>query len=202
MVMACSKLLTYRASGMVHILLLAGFHGSGKDTLGREIVKRHPSYRCIALSAYAKDIAAKRHGFNRAWADLYEEKDQPREEYGGKSIRDLVRSTWEALDREDPLMTANMLVAEINRGRPSDGYIITDFRYQRDYWKLLSAFGRPTIKTVRIQRDCVLPPDRHQMPEEYALEAFPFDVIIDNPESGTPEELYNSFIKVVELTRL
>ena len=166
--------------------MLNGFHGSGKDTLGRLIIEKNPNYMRFALADTVKDIAAERYGFERKLADIPGEKDKPRKEHNNMSIRDMGRAIWMEIYSVDKTTVtrkiAEMMQIEIKKN-PNVKFVITDFRYDHDFIKLCEIFGREHILTVKITRDCVQKPDRVKEPEEYALEHFKFDLNINNNES-------------------
>ena len=176
---------------MVKILMLNGFHGSGKDTLGRLIREHKPNYMRFALADAVKDIAAERYQFDRKLADLPEEKDKPRKEHNNLSIRDMGRAIWMEIYAIDKTRItrkiAEMMASELAKN-PNVKFVITDFRYDHDYYKFVEIFGRENIMTVKINRECIEKPNKFKEPEEYALENFKFDLEIDN--NGSTEQLY------------
>jgi len=177
---------------MVKIIFLNGFHGSGKDTLGRLIINNNPNYVRVAFADTAKDMTAKKHGFQRQLADIPEEKDKARAEYGGQSIRDLCRAIWMEIYATNKTMITEIVIKEMIEKlteNPEINFVITDFRYDHDYYKIIETFGKECVLTVKITRDCVAKPNKDKEPEEYALEQFTFDKQIEN--NGTYDELYN-----------
>ena len=185
---------------MVKIIMLNGFHGSGKDTAGQLIMEHHKNYKRYAFADIVKDIAAKRYGFSRELADMPSEKDKTREEHNGLSIRDMGRAIWMEIYATNKTMVTEIVAENMLKEleeNPAVNFVITDFRYDHDYHKLVEIFGREAITTIKIIRDCVKLPDKIKEPEEYALENFVFDNIISN--NGTYDELYNHITVVVHL---
>ncbi len=179
---------------MVKIVLLNGFMGSGKDTLGQLICQHDSRFRRYALSEISKDIASERHGFERHLADHPEAKNIARPEHNNLSIRDLVRQIWVETDQIDKLLFTNKVIAKIIQDNVSH-VVITDFRLPRDFDRFVAVFGQDNVMTIKIQRQSISPPPRQTHFEEYKLENFNFDHIITNHQ--TPIDMYHNYLLVV-----
>jgi hypothetical protein len=183
---------------MPKFILNSGFKGSGKDTLGEQIKKKLVNFKRYAFADTLKDIAAERYGFDRKLADIHEEKDKPRPEYGGRSIRELGREVWLEIKEKNPTMLSEIVYLKIKEDLKNDNtmnFVITDFRYDFDYNTIVKYFGKESVLTVRINKN-VEPPNEEKEPEEYALKNFKFDVYVDN--NGTFEQLWINFISSVD----
>jgi hypothetical protein len=174
--------------------MISGFRGSGKDTLGSQIIMNWLNFKRYAFADKLKDIIAEKYGFDRDLADIRNEKDKPRDEYYGKSIRDLGREEWLKIKEGNPTMFSETVARNIKSDiemDPDTNFVITDFRYEFDYDNLVKHFGEDGIRTVRISRNGIDLPDEQREPEEYALKGFPFDIHIAN--NGTYEQLWDTF---------
>lgn len=183
---------------MPKIILLSGFRGSGKDTLGQLIIDNMPHFERQAFADKLKDIIAEKYGFDRNLADIRAEKEMPRSEYGGLSIRELGRKEWLTIKETHPTLFSEGVGATMQRRwdkDPDTRFVVTDFRYRCDFETLVKLFGRDVILTVRIHRPGIQVPDRETEPEEYALEDFDFDLTLEN--DGTFEDLWRRFSEVV-----
>ncbi len=168
------------------ILMLNGFHGSGKDTLYKLINNYDANYQRCSLADKAKDLASVKYKFDRKLADIHEEKDIPRQEYDGDSLRDIVRKEWMEIYKTDKTKITKIIVEEIKNKlkiNPNFRFVVTDFRYDFDYNMLCDVFGKKSILTVKITREQAGKPDRIKEPEEYALEHFTFDLAINNDQT-------------------
>ena len=180
---------------MCKIYMISGYRNSGKDTLGNLIIELLGPFKRFAFADELKNLASKKSGFARKLADIREEKDKPRPEYAGKSIRDLGREVWLEIKKTNPTLfsedISNKMKDELKKN-PKMNFVITDFRYEFDYNKLVENFYRENIVTVRINRRGIEIPDEESEPEEHALKNFTFDITIDN--NGTLEELWENFL--------
>lgn len=178
------------------IIMISGFRGAGKDTLGSQIINKLENFTRYAFADELKDIASYRYGFDRELADIREEKDKPRPEYNSSSIRDLGRNVWLEIKETNPTKFSENIASKMKEDLKKNNkmnFVITDFRYQCDYNTLVKYFGKQDIITIRINRDGIEIPNEEKEPEEYALKNFNFNIYIQN--RGTFEELWDNFIK-------
>jgi hypothetical protein len=183
---------------MPQIIFNCGFINSGKDTLGQQIIKNWINYKRYSFADTLKDIAAERYGFDRILADIRNEKDKPRPEYDGQSIRDLGRKIWFEIKERNPTMLSEIVALKMKEDLKNDSamnFVITDFRYEFDYDTIIKYFGKENTLTVRINRNGIQIPNEDKEPEEFALKNFKFDIYIDN--NGTFEQLWENFVKSV-----
>jgi dephospho-CoA kinase len=181
------------------IIMISGFRGSGKDTLGSLIIK-HRKFKRYGFADQLKDIASKKYNFDRKYADLREEKDKLRPEYNNQSIRDLVRKESQEIEKTNSKMLSEEVLNKMKediKNDPEINFVITDFRYKHDYEPLEEYFGKKSILTIKINRIGIEIPNEEKEPEEYALKHFEFDIYIQNDSSI--EELWINFDKKIKI---
>jgi dephospho-CoA kinase len=188
------------------IIFLSGFRGSGKDATYKVIRDKfhQPNILFIRISIAdtIKDIGAETYNFDRKLADDHFEKDKKRHELNGKSIREVCREIADEKQKGDPTCFSRVAcnkMRKCNAERLTNNeiiFVVTDYRYKHDYDEIKNQFSSEEIVTIRINRKSVKEPDREREREEYALEDFPFDYIINN--DGSLDDLCNSCVPIIE----
>jgi hypothetical protein len=172
------------------LILISGFRGSGKDTLGGLIMKDLKHYKRFAFADELKIMVAEKYGFDVNLAHLRDEKDKPREEFNGLSIRDICRKEALVIETANPLAYSEIIINKIFDDTDKN-YVITDFRFECHYHHFVKFFGKDKIITVRVNRNSCQIPDLVKEPEEHYLDNFPFDIYVEN--NGTIREMYENF---------
>jgi hypothetical protein len=176
----------------LHIVLLSGWSGSGKDTIGK-LLTTQKGFRRYAFADPVKDQAAKRYGFGRALADTPEGKAtvvQPTNFLmpGGRTVRDWVIYHGEERKRIDGAgVWAAAIAARIQADRLEAGgsapyrVVITDWRFPEELVELQRRLAGAEFWPVRLVRA-----EQRVSPvgsmTEYSLSGFPmrhFDALAD-----------------------
>lgn len=161
------------------IVLLSGWSGAGKDTVGARLVAEH-EFKRYAFADPVKDVAAALYGFDRRLADTQEGKATvvPQRNWlmpAGRTVREWVIQVGE--DRKKvhgggiwaQKIAAQILDAPSFRGR----YVLTDWRFPEELVALQEALPQGAeFYPVRLVR-----PGQRVSPvgsiTEYSLSGFP-----------------------------
>lgn len=162
---------------MQHIILLSGFCGSGKDTVGKLIISNQAKFIRLACADKCKDEAAEIYKFKREYADDPLVKDLVVD--GQMSIRDQCRQVWLNYLESDPTYFIRQIVKHIQENNVGH-VVLTDFRYPFEFETLKQSFPRSRITTWRINSKRITPPAIDKSPEEYALQKFQFTGYLSN----------------------
>jgi hypothetical protein len=161
--------------------MLSGYMGSGKDTVGAMLRER--GFRRLAFADAIKDRAARLYGLDRAALDTQEGKRRQIDLPDGTrcSVRRLLIDHAEAQRARDEGFWANILLETAKR-EGSCKIVVTDWRFPAEHAVLERAKNalNALLTTWRIERWSEPPLDD---PSERALDAFPFDVVVENKGS-------------------
>jgi hypothetical protein len=176
----------------LHIVLLSGWSGSGKDTIGR-LLTTHKGFKRYAFADPVKDQAAKRYGFERGLADTPEGKETavPAQNFlmpAGRTVRDWVIHHGEERKRIDGAgVWAAAIAARIQADRLEAGgsapfrAVITDWRFPEELVELQRRLPGAEFWPVRLVRGGQRVSPVGSM-TEYSLSGFPmpgFDALAD-----------------------
>lgn len=176
----------------MHVILLSGWRGVGKDQLGAALCE-HYGYRRYAFADALKDYCAKCFDVPRALFDHRTKKDVPI--FGKLSPRALCIREAQRLREHDNAFFARGLVARLALEQP-DRVVITDWRYPIER-QILAA--NPHVKAILTIRLCwpekpsenpATPPSQDEI-NEHALDNISFDL-----KFPTPLELTSALIKM------
>jgi hypothetical protein len=175
----------------MHIILLAGYAGSGKDTAGAAL--KLYGYTRYAVADAVKLYSSKRHGFS---LDLTHTQDGKATFFNNKTVRQhLIDDSAELKAiHNDPAYWIRMLAETIKNTQPQK-VVITDWRYPAELTHLHTVFPTAQITTVRISRSCITPSND---PSEHEIDAIPTDYTVKN--DTTPEDLAHAFLQIPFIT--
>ena len=153
------------------IIMLSGKAGSGKDTFYKLSLPGNFDCERFAFADYLKDVAR-----SVGWDGTKEEKGRQLLIDLGSIVRKYNPNFWVDIVIENIKFTAlDFLFDGVS--------IITDWRYQNEYDRMVEAFGSENVITVRIERTelhSTLTEDQQKDQSEVDLEDFPFDYVIEN----------------------
>jgi dephospho-CoA kinase len=163
----------------MHIILISGYAGSGKDTLADIITKY--GYKKYSVADNVKKYSSSLHGFSY---DLTQSqigkrtivKSEKTNEV--KTVRDFLisDSLLNKTLNNDEAYWAKQLSKEILQTSP-DKVVISDWRYIEEYEHLKIIFPEAAFLKVRVKRACVKP---MLDPSEHQLDLVEYDIEIDN----------------------
>lgn len=179
---------------MVFVIMIRGPSGAGKDTFGELIRSNDNRFVRYAFADEAKIITARKNGFKEEIAFEINEKDKPREEFGGKTARDLVRIEWIEMRSKNSRCFVDMVIEKIVQNRELF-VVITDLRYPIEYTAFCERFGKENIKTVNISRDIVKLNEEREEENGFTNCNFLFDFDIFNDD--TFAELSNKAVHIL-----
>jgi molybdopterin-guanine dinucleotide biosynthesis protein len=169
------------------IILITGWSGSGKDTIGEYLTSNHGFIR-FAFADEIKYVASQLYRFPRALADTQEGKrrfitvgDQT------ITIRDtLIRLAAVDKERFGNTIYAESVARELAQESSDARIVITDLRYMYEYTTIREQFKDSDVQVWKIIR-----PSQTESPvkdsSEHSMNAFIYDVLIENT---TLENLY------------
>ena len=173
---------TDRMTGPKHIWLLAGYAGSGKDTVAG-ILQNLLGHSRAATSSFAgavKDEVATMYELDRAYLDTQEGKARGMKLADGRfvSVRQLIIEHAETTKRTsgDPAIWAK----RIQPPPAAEHWILSDWRFPEELQSLQQRFPESRIHTLRVHRPSVQPSTSYT---EHLITSFPYEYIIDNSGS-------------------
>lgn len=154
----------------MHIILVSGYAGSGKDTFSDLSLKC--GYKKYAFANAVKKFTAEKHGFPYELTLTQEGKTHM---IGSQSVRQLLIS--ESLEMktksDDPAYWAKLLIKDLQ----GDKIIISDWRYTAEYDQIKISFPDAKLTRLRIIRKLYIKIDD---PSEHELDYSDFDIIVQN----------------------
>lgn len=173
------------------IIMLSGYMGSGKDTVGK-LLKGHGFIR-YAFADIMKDEVARLYKIDRSSLDTVAGKESKAMLSDGKAttVRRILIDHAQGQRREDIHHWARRTLDRI-LGSGHERIVITDWRFPSE-WDFLCRNTAGKVVTWRVER-YEAPPLID--PTEIALDTFPFDDIILN--QGTVEELRETIVPMLE----
>jgi hypothetical protein len=170
----------------MHIVLIAGYAGSGKDFAGSLFIEK--GYQRFAFADEVKQATCKRHGIPFHLTQTHEGKATV-----VTSALDGIEATvrWFLINESarakavsnNPAYWAELLAEQIKKSAATN-VVITDWRYKAEYTHLRAAYPNAAIQRIRITRPGIVV---LQDPSEHELDNEQYDMIINN--SGSPEYL-------------
>ena len=176
----------------MHIILLAGYAGSGKDTAGAAL-KPH-GYKRYAVADMVKLYSSKRHGFP---LDLTLTQAGKATLFNNKTVRQhLIDDSAELKAiNNDPAYWIRILAETLKTEQPQK-VVITDWRYPSELSHLQAVFPNAQITTVRISRSCITPSSD---PSEHEIDHIAADYTVKN--NSTPEDLAIALLQIPHIAR-
>ncbi len=162
----------------MHIWLLSGYAGSGKDTIAAMMLELLESAQRNGFADAVKDEVAAMYDLTRESLDTQVGKARVLHFADGsrKTVRDLIIEHAETTKAaEGPAVWANRL-----RAPNTVHWILSDWRFVAEHEALQRRFPDAHIHTVRIQRPSVQPLATYT---EHELTTVPHDHTIDNSDS-------------------
>lgn len=154
------------------IIMISGYQGSGKDTIGRNLTTYYGFTR-LAFADMLKDEVADQYKINRALMDTLEGKAEPYDET--RTVRDILLEHGQLRRNQDQNYWCNAVMEKIKGlGR----VVITDWRFPHEYDAITNAFGRENVHTWRVNRIGRRLEDMDY--SEYALNNWNFDHVFEN----------------------
>lgn len=179
-VLFLKQLYSSSVEGMVeHIWLLAGYAGSGKDTVGQLLLNLLGSQATMgSFAGAAKDAVAAQYNIPRHMLDTQEGKASlVVMSSGQRTVREILIEFAEG----EKARTGNPSVwAERVEPPPTPHWILSDWRFLDELLHLRFRFPKASIHTLRIVRPSVRPSNS---PTEHELESFLFEHTLDNSGS-------------------
>jgi hypothetical protein len=160
----------------MHIWLLSGYAGSGKDTVAAMMLEMGAHRNGFADAV--KDEVAAMYELSRESLDTQEGKTRVLALADGtrKTVRDLLIAHAETTKAtEGPAVWANRIQAP-----NTDHWILSDWRFLAEYESMKARFPEAQIHTVRIHRPSVTTLTTYT---EHELDTFAFDYTIENSAS-------------------
>ncbi len=169
-----------------HVILISGWRGVGKDTLGSVLATRL-GYQRYAFADVLKAHCALKFHVPRALFDDRIRKDNVYAPCARRaSPRDLCIAEAKRLRAQDDDYFANALVAQVLRDQ-ARRIVVTDWRYPNEATCLERAFGAKQVLKIRLRWPPsntitskpmpIAPPGREET-EEHRLDAYPFDLVL------------------------
>lgn len=179
----------------MRIILLAGYAGSGKDTVGSLFVKR--GFSQFAFAHEVKVHSSQLHGFPFELTQTQEGKDtlvKSRYDLRFASVRTFLidDSAHMKIVHNNPAYWATK-VAEAILKADCEAVVITDWRFKAEYEHLKQAFPGANIMRIRVYRPSVTPLESFS---EHELDEEPFMCTIHN--TGTIEELDDQVEEILQ----
>ncbi len=177
-----------------HIWLIAGYAGSGKDTvanflaelLGSDQVKRD------SFAGAVKDEVAAMYEFNRGYLDTADGKARMVQLCDGtrRTVRELLIEHAETTKTKtgDPAIWAKRIAAP-----NATHWILSDWRFLDELLNLRMRFPKAAIHTLRVRRSSVTPMASHT---EHELDDAATEFTIDN--DGSLVYIVNQLQKIVD----
>lgn len=151
------------------VILISGYATSGKDTFSDYVIKYLPCAKKFPIAYDLKEIASKYFG----WDGNKDEK--------GRNLLIGIGSVGRAYN---PYIWVDKAIKRIKSESPPVA-IVSDWRFKNEFIKVVEAFGRDSVITVRIKRNVGRILDDIS---EHDLDDFmDYDYIVDN--NGTLEDL-------------
>jgi hypothetical protein len=157
----------------MHIVMLSGYAGSGKDTAGKILIAR--GFKRYAFADAVKVYSANLHGYPLSLTHTQEGKCQ---KVGDKTVRQLlIEDSANAKEEHgDPAYWAKKTAASILSDK-TEYVVITDWRYRAELDHFRSAFPDAILQTIRLERDSI---QILADPSEHDLDGQQMDITIDN----------------------
>lgn len=165
---------------MKTLIMISGYAGSGKDTMGVYLARKW-GYRRLAFADQLKDEASRIYGIHRHLMDTADGKRACVVVNGiQRSVRDVLVEYGTKCRSKSLQYFVNPVIDEIVRNE-QEKFVITDWRYENEYIAIKRRFGdQIRLVTVRINR---FAKPLYKSKSETQLDRFPFDVVVENTSS-------------------
>jgi hypothetical protein len=158
------------------ILLLSGWAGSGKDAAAALLVEEM-GFERLAFADGLKEDVSRLHGIPLHVFHDRCAKDKTLSESTKKTPRGLLLEHALMIRATNPDTYSQRIATQIISG-PGRRYVISDWRYKREYEHLHTCLGSTArLLRARIQRAGITPTDD---PSEHDLKGESFDFVIQN----------------------
>jgi len=156
------------------IILISGYQGSGKDSIGRNLVS-YWGFSRVAFADMLKDEVSKIYGIERSRMDTQEGKKSLISQEDTRSVRDILIEHGQLRRNQDGDYWSN---EAIKRMDGKDKVVVTDWRFPQEYDAIINVFGHDIVKTWRVNRYGRSIQDLDY--SEYALNRWSFDKVFEN----------------------
>ncbi len=137
------------------ILLLSGWSGAGKDTVGEVLCTQWPLYQ-TAFAKPLKQIICQEYSIPFEWTQTQEGK-QRQDPRSGKTVREILIQRGQEIraEKQEPGYFGKCIAQEIIQEYTSkkySGFVITDWRLPEEYRALEETLApfQPTVLKVRV----------------------------------------------------
>jgi hypothetical protein len=141
------------------ILLLYGNKGVGKSTIAEELVNTHGWTRCSFADPIRFMLST---AFGHEMSNRFADKECPRDEFGGKSIREammLLGTEW-GRNLIYPNIWVDCVVRRLKRGSEDTKIVIDDARFDNERDAMV-AMGAKLVRLTRKEIDSVITQSSH-----------------------------------------
>ena len=174
-------------------VLLTGYAGSGKDTVGS--IFQNYGFKRYAVADMLKYYSSEKHGFPFGLTQTQEGKSSL---FNSKSVRQYLieDAALKKQEHNDPAYWIKPLV-ELIISEGIENVVITDWRYNAEITHIQESFPHAEIVTVRIVRGSVVPLVDES---EHELDNYSVDFTIQN--NGSIDDLNKALITIVKIRSL
>ncbi len=170
---------------MKNIILLAGYCGSGKDTVGKYLCDNY-DYKRLAFADKLKDTVSKIYNIKRENLDNQEFKNDFKIKPLGeteKTIREILIDYSFKEKEKNIHIFVDKIILEFKKSNDTN-FVITDFRFKHEYDRIKEKIQDYNIITIYINR---IDNEKYNKyindKSENDLKSFDFDYILDNDSS-------------------
>ena len=157
------------------IILLSGYAGSGKDTVGDILVKDH-GYTRFAFADRLKQYVSTKHSIDRGLMETQEGKKTIINVEDNLTVRDILIDEAAKSKRDYPNVWADFLLDDISdSGSECDKIVVTDLRYPNEYSTIKKYYDDVTACRIHNPNIEILSDD-----SEHQMDSFTFDKVIYN----------------------
>ena len=178
-------------------ILLSGWSGSGKDTIGECLGRLYGAKR-FAFADHLKEMVADQYKFPVQWAHTSSGKQTILS--CGKTVREVLVTEGQLIRQtnNDPELFARYVAKQILSDTTTQIFCITDWRLPVEHAVLSKMCFENEIRLlkVRVRREGQTQSDVNHPLTEQALERWVFDVYVTNPGSSLDaldEEVQSKF---------
>lgn len=163
-------------------ILLSGWSGSGKDTVGECLGKLYGAKR-LAFADYLKELVAEQYKFPVQWAHTTIGKQTMLP--CGKTVREVLFTEGQLIRKthNDPELFARYVTNQMLADTGAQNFCITDWRLPVEHANLAKACFENDIRLLKVQirREGQTRSDVAHAETEQALERWVFDIYLTNP---------------------